>query len=459
MSDFQALVSAKYTYFTTGATNSVNFRKQQLLKLARALSKYEDELLLALEMDFKKSRFEGFLTEILMLKKELRTHIRQLKSWSKPQRVRASLLNFPSREAVFQQAYGVVLLISPWNYPVLLALNPLISAIAAGNCVVLKPSELSPNTSAVIEEMIKSCFDSEYVEVVQGGVVETQALLAIRFDKIFFTGSTQVGKIVQKAAAEYLTPTVLELGGKSPCVVLADASIDLAAKRIVYGKMVNAGQTCIAPDFVWVDRKIVSELIERMKFYLEKFYGTTPVTSPDFPRIINEKHFKRLSSYLKQGTIAFGGETNELQRFIGPTLLTDVKWNQPVMQEEIFGPILPIQIFESLEEVVEYHIKQEKPLAFYVFSRDVKRAHSLLNKMQFGGGCINDVLVHIVNSKLPFGGFGASGMGNYHGKFGFSAFSHTKTVVSRGTWLDIPLKYPPYSSQTLNLVRWFTRFF
>lgn len=459
MHDFQALVAVKRTYFNTGATHSVAFRKQQLLKLTAALSKYEAALLLALKADFKKSNFEGYLTEILMLKKELRTHIKHLKSWSKPKYVRPSVLNFPSREAIFQQPYGVVLLICPWNYPVLLALNPLISAIAAGNCVVMKPSELSPHTAAVIEEMIASCFHPQYVEVVQGGVSETQALLSVRFDKIFFTGSTEVGKIVQKAAAAFLTPTVLELGGKSPCVVLADASIDLAAKRLIYGKMVNAGQTCIAPDFVWVERKIASQLIASLTFYIEKFYGTDILNNPDFPRIINEKHFNRLASYLKQGTVVYGGATNASEQFVGPTLMTSVDWNQPLMQEEIFGPLLPIQIFDQLEEVVAYHAEKEKPLAFYVFSNNLKRANSLMNQVQFGGGCINDVLVHIVNSRLPFGGFGASGIGNYHGKFGFAAFSHAKTVVNRSTWIDFAIKYPPYSLRTLNFIRRITRFF
>lgn len=446
------IINKQRNFFYQGKPHDLIFRKKSLLKLKNVIQLYEKEFIDAVYADFKKCEFEMLLTEISMIKLELKKHISNLKKWSKPQKVRSSILNFPSSEFIYKQPYGVVLIISPWNYPLLLAIQPLISAIAAGNCVVLKPSEISSNTSAVLAKMISEIFPSEYVSVILGGVEKTTEILENKFDKIFFTGSTSVGKIIQQKAAETLTPTVLELGGKSPCVITKSANLKIAAKRITFGKFVNAGQTCIAPDFIWVDETIKDDFLKILKQTIVAFYGNDIQKNPDFPRIINQKQFSRLKQFLNNGELYFGGETDASENYIEPTILDKITFNDPIMQEEIFGPILPVLTFKNLNEVVIHNHQNEKPLAMYLFSTNNLEIQNFMKQTQFGGGCINDVLSHIINDKVPFGGFGSSGIGNYHGKFGFDAFVHFKTVVHRKNGIDFKIKYAPYAKK-LSIVK------
>lgn len=442
------IIQTQRAFFYEGNTSPIEFRNTALIKLKKLLNAYQEELIQAIHSDFKKSEFETILTEIAMIKLELRKHISNLKKWSRPQKVRASILNFPSSDYIYKQPYGVVLIISPWNYPLLLAIQPLISAIAAGNCVVLKPSEVSSNTSAVIAKMINDNFPTEYISVILGDVEKTTEILANKFDKIFFTGSTSVGKIIQKKAAETLTPTVLELGGKSPCVITKSANLEIAAKRITFGKFVNAGQTCIAPDFIWIDESIKDDFLIILKRTIIDFYGNEIESNPDFPRVINNKQFLRLEKYLDNGKLYFGGKSDSNTNYIEPTILDDISFTDLIMQDEIFGPILPVLTFKNLAEVVNHNHENEKPLAMYLFSTDQTEIKNFMTQTQFGGGCVNDVLSHIINDKVPFGGFGSSGLGNYHGKFGFDAFVHFKSVVHRKNWLDFKIKYAPYAKKS-----------
>lgn len=438
------IIDKQRDFFYQGKTNSFLFRKNALIQLKKLLDKYEEVLIQAVYQDFKKTEFEVLLTEFLMIKLEVRKHIKNLKKWSSPQKVNSSILNFPSSDYIYKQPFGVVLIVSPWNYPLMLAIQPLISAIAAGNCVVLKPSEISSNTSEVIAKMINDSFAAEYVTVLLGDAKKTTEILENKFDKIFFTGSTTVGKIIQQKAAETLTPTVLELGGKSPCVITKSANLEIAAKRITFGKFVNAGQTCIAPDFLWIDETIKEKFLAILKKTIIDFYGNDIESNPDFPRIISQKQFLRLEKYLSNGKIFFGGSSNFEENYIEPTVLVDVSFDDAVMRDEIFGPILPILTFKNLDEVIVHNHNSEKPLAMYLFSTNNAEIKHFMTHTQFGGGSVNDVLSHIINSAVPFGGFGASGIGNYHGKFGFEAFVHLKAVVHRKNWLDIKLKYAPY---------------
>lgn len=442
------IVQNQRAFFYKGNTFSIEFRKTALIKLKKLLDTYQEELIKAIHTDFKKSEFETILTEIAMIKLELRKHISNLKKWSKPQKVSASILNFPSSDYIYKQPYGVVLIISPWNYPLLLAIQPLISAIAAGNCVVLKPSEISSNTSAVIAKMINENFPTEFISVILGGVEKTTEILENKFDIIFFTGSTAVGKIIQQKAAETLTPTVLELGGKSPCIITKSANLEIAVKRITFGKFVNAGQTCIAPDFIWIDETIKDKFLAILKQTIIGFYGNNIESNSDFPRIINQKQFSRLEQYLNNGKLYFGGKTDISDNYIEPTILDEISFNDAIMKEEIFGPILPVLTFKNLTEVVDHNHENEKPLAMYLFSTNESEIKNFMKQTQFGGGCVNDVLSHIINDKVPFGGFGSSGLGSYHGKFGFDAFVHFKSVVHRKNWLDFKIKYAPYAKKS-----------
>ena len=442
------IIQTQRAFFYEGNTSPIEFRNAALIKLKKLLNAYQEELIQAIHSDFKKSEFETILTEIAMIKLELRKHISNLKKWSRPQKVRASILNFPSSDYIYKQPYGVVLIISPWNYPLLLAIQPLISAIAAGNCVVLKPSEVSSNTSAVIAKMINDNFPTEYISVILGDVEKTTEILENKFDKIFFTGSTSVGKIIQKKAAETLTPTVLELGGKSPCVITKSANLEIAAKRITFGKFVNAGQTCIAPDFIWIDESIKDDFLIILKRTIIDFYGNEIESNPDFPRVINNKQFLRLEKYLDNGKLYFGGKSDSNTNYIEPTILDEISFTDLIMQDEIFGPILPVLTFKNLAEVVNHNHENEKPLAMYLFSTDQTEIKNFMTQTQFGGGCVNDVLSHIINDKVPFGGFGSSGLGNYHGKFGFDAFVHFKSVLHRKNWLDFKIKYAPYAKKS-----------
>lgn len=442
-----------HTYFYSDKTLAFSHRIACLEQFQQLLDNHQEEMITALQADFNKPAFETLVTEISMLQKELNYFKRHLKSWMRPKTVFPSVLNFPAKEQIAQQPYGVVLIIAPWNYPILLALQPLMAALAAGNCAVLKPSELTPNTSVLLKRLLEKYFDQRFLQVVEGGVEETTALLNYKFDKIFFTGSTAVGKIVHAAAAKNLTPVVLELGGKSPCIVTPSTNIPLAAKRIAFGKFVNAGQTCIAPDFIFIHPKVEKQFIEEVKKVLNEFYGDEPETSPYFARIINEQHFHRIKQYVLKGAVLIGGQTNSKKRYIAPTLIKINDLNDEVMQQEIFGPVLPIVNYQHISEIVKYNHENDKPLAFYVFGNDKTEIDKLLNQCKYGGACVNDCLSHIVNNKLPFGGIGASGFGNYHGKFSLEAFSQSKAIVYRKTWYDNKLKYPPYTKNKINLLK------
>lgn len=426
---------------------NINYRKESLKKLLSVLIQYEDEIVVALYKDFKKSEFEAVVTETSYVVSELKHTIKNIDKWAKPQWVLPSLLNFPSSDYILSEPYGKVLIIAPWNYPYQLALCPLIAAVAAGNEVVVKPSELTPNTSAVIKKIISEVFDKEHVEVIEGGIEVSQQLLSLRWDYIFFTGSVTVGKIVAKAAAEFLTPVTLELGGKNPCIIDEDCNIKLTAKRIVWGKFINAGQTCIAPDYLLVHHKIKSKLINALKEEIILAYGENPELSTDFPRIVNHKNWLRLTSFLENETILFGGKTNESENYIAPTLLDESKLESLVMKDEIFGPILPILSYKDETEIENIILKYEKPLSLYVFSNNIKWAKKITKKYSFGGGCINDTVIHFSNNKLPFGGVGNSGIGAYHGRLSFDTFSHKKSIVRKHNWIDLPFRYAPYKNK------------
>ncbi len=391
------------------------------------------------------------MTETSFVMSELNNTLKNIHSWSKPKSVRPSLLNFPSSAKIYKEPYGTVLILSPWNYPFQLALLPVIGAVAAGNTVVLKPSELTSKTSQLLKEIIETAFDQSHVSIVEGGITIAQELLTYRWDYIFFTGSIRVGKIIAKAAAKHLTPVTLELGGKSPCIVDQTASIKLAAKRIVWGKCINGGQTCIAPDYLLIHTTIKEEFITYFKEEIIRAYGQNPALSEDFPRIINESHFDRLISLLEGQNCIFGGHNKRIDRYIAPTLIDEPSLDSPIMKEEIFGPILPLISYDKDEELLTILSKFEKPLAFYLFSNRKKYANKLIKHFSFGGGTINDTAIHFANKKLPFGGVGESGIGGYHGKQTFDTFTHQKGIVRKGTWLDIPTRYAPYKGKLKQL--------
>jgi len=450
----KSILAKQRAYFAAGHTLPVSFRKEQLRKLQTILKQHEQELVDALYADFRKPALEAFATEIGFIELELKLALKNITDWTKPRRVPETLINFPARSYVYPQPYGVALIISPWNYPLNLLFTPLIGAMAAGNCAILKPSEIAPNTAAIVSKLIKANFDERYIAVVEGGVETSQQLLAQRFDYIFFTGSTQVGHEIMKAAAEYLTPVTLELGGKSPAIVTAEADLELAARRICWGKFLNAGQTCVAPDYVLVQEDMKEDLIQQLDKCIQDFYGSEPANSPDFARIINDRHFQRLSKMLTPDSIRVGGKTDAAERYIAPTILDNVDWQHPSMQEEIFGPILPVLTFDTLDEAIATINRHEKPLALYFFSANRYDQQRILKEVAFGGGCINDTISHLANPNLPFGGVGNSGLGSYHGIASFDVFSHQKSVLHRGTWLDLPFRYPPYGNK-LNLLRKF----
>jgi aldehyde dehydrogenase (NAD+) len=437
--------------------SNVGFRKETLIKLLDVIIKHEDEIIQALFEDFKKSPFESVLTETSYVISELKDTIKNIKSWAKPKKVLPSLLNFPSTDYIYKEPYGTVLIISPWNYPFQLALCPLISAVAAGNQVVLKPSELTPKTSSIITKIIEKTFLKEHVEVIEGGVEITQKLLAQRWDYIFFTGSVAVGKIVAKAATENLTPVTLELGGKNPCIIDETANLKLAAKRIVWGKFINAGQTCIAPDYILIHEDMKSHFVDFLKIEITNAYGENPKVSPDFPRIINEKNWLRLVSMIESEKIIFGGQTDIEDYYIAPTLLEENSLDSLIMKDEIFGPLLPILTYKEEDEITAIISKYEKPLALYVFTDDNKFAKKIIENHSFGGGCINETVTHFSNKRLPFGGVGHSGIGAYHGQLSFDTFSHHKGVAKKATWLDLPMRYAPYSNKLAairKLMKW-----
>ena len=426
---------------------NIDFRKAILKKLLDTIITHETEITNALYADFKKPEFEAVLTETNYVITELKDTIKNIKKWAKPKMVLPSILNFPSTDYIYSEPYGKVLIIAPWNYPFQLAICPLVSAIAAGNQVVLKPSELTPHTSAVITKIIKQTFAVNHVEVVEGGVEASQSLLAQRWDYIFFTGSVAVGKIVAKAAAENLTPVTLELGGKNPCIIDETANLKIAAKRIIWGKFINAGQTCIAPDYLLVHNTIKTEFVDFLKKEITLAYGKKPEISPDYPRIINAKNWTRLVQMIEADKVIFGGQTNEKEHYISPTLIQETDLDSAIMKEEIFGPLLPILSYQSEADLHAIISRYEKPLSLYVFTKNTTFAEKIIQDYSFGGGCVNDTVVHFSNKRLPFGGVGHSGIGAYHGTLSFDTFSHKKAIVKKAYWLDLPMRYAPYKNK------------
>ncbi len=427
--------------------SSVEKRKVILKKLLVSIQKRESEIWNALQKDFGKPTFEGFLTETNYVISDLKYTIANINKWSKPKRVWPSILNLPSSEFIYKEPYGRVLIISPWNYPFQLAISPLVAAIAAGNSVVVKPSELTFHTSQIITKIVEEVFDVKEAVVVHGGAEFTQTLLAQRWDYIFFTGSVAVGKIVAEAAAKNLTPVTLELGGKNPCIIGEGADLKIAAKRIVWGKFVNAGQTCIAPDYILVQAKEKYNFVELLKQEIILAYGENPQESKDLARIVNARHWKRLSELINPAKVIFGGQTDELQNYISPTIIDEPELESQLMKDEIFGPILPIISYHDENDLHKIIHRYEKPLALYVYSNDKKWAEKMITIFSFGGGCINDCMIQFVNKRLPFGGVGHSGIGAYHGKLGFDTFSHHKAIVKKPTWGDNPIRYAPYKNK------------
>ncbi|NEP15539.1 MAG: aldehyde dehydrogenase [Leptolyngbya sp. SIO4C1] len=447
----QSILQAQRAFFQTGQTQSIEFRLAQLQRLQQAIVEHQAEIVEAARADLGRPEFEAYF-EIASLN-EVKKALKQLKRWAKPRRVLPSIEQFPACAWVRPEPLGVVLIIGPWNYPFQLMISPLVGAIAAGNCAILKPSEHAPQTAHVVAKLIRSAFEERYVAVVEGGVEVSQQLLAERFDHIFFTGGKAIGKIVMEAAAKHLTPVTLELGGKSPCLVDDDIDLDQTAKRIIWGKFINAGQTCIAPDYLLVKQAIKPTLVAALQQAIHTFYGDRPAESPDYGRIINQRHFERLQTYLSDGTTVAGGESNPQTRYIAPTLLDNVGWDDPVMQEEIFGPILPILAYDRLEDAIAQISARPKPLALYLFSRDQEKQQQVLHSTSSGGVCVNDTVMHIAVPGLPFGGVGESGMGSYHGKAGFDTFSHHKSILKRAFWLDPGWRYAPYTAKRLQLFK------
>lgn len=456
LSQIEQIKVLQHKYFLSGETQEYNFRIAQLRKLKQAVQAHEKEILEALKKDLNKSDFEAYATEVGLFYEEIGYAIKNLRSWMRPKRVWTPLTQFWAVSKIYPKPFGVSLIIAPWNYPFQLLFVPLIGAIASGCTAVLKPSELSPHTSQVCAKIIQKYFKPEYIAIFEGGIEVSKELLAQQWDFIFFTGSTQVGRIVMQAAANHLTPCVLELGGKSPCIVDETAHIEYSARRIVWGKFINAGQTCVAPDYLFVHHSIKNTFIQKLIEKIEQFYGKNPQQSPDFPRIINEKHFLRLSSYLQDGKILYGGTTDIQDRYISPTLLDEPPFESPVMQDEIFGPILPIYGYQDLGQVIEFIQKRPKPLALYLFTQSSENERRILKQTDSGGGCINDCLVHLAPADLPFGGVGESGMGHYHGKTTFDAFSHPRGILKKSNLFDIPLRYAPFKDK-IKLLRWFMK--
>jgi len=441
------LVQAQKNFFATGKTKDIVFRKTQLKKLKQAISESQDQITEALFQDLGKPKFEAIATEIAYCGQETDYFLKHLDRWAKNKPVKTPVNFFPAKSLIVPEPLGQVLIISPWNYPFQLAIIPLLGAIAAGNCAIIKPSEITPNTAKVLANLIAETFAPNYITVIEGDKTVAQELLQQKFDHIFYTGGNAVGKIVMKAAAENLTPVTLELGGKSPCLVETDINLQYAARRIIWGKFINAGQTYIAPDYLLVHRNIKAELVKALQDCLQEFYGENPQASPDYARIVSERHFNRLCEFLDNGKIIAGGETDAETRYIAPTLLEKINWNDPVMEEEIFGPILPILEYDTLESAIAQINSRPKPLALYLFSKNQNTQKQVLQKTSSGGVTINDTLLHIASTELPFGGVGESGMGAYHGKASFDTFTHYKSVTNRKFWLDIPLRYPPYEGK------------
>lgn len=446
--DFNLIIEKQREFFETDKTKDIDFRIEMLKRLRNSIKNHEEEIYEALRVDLKKSPFESLATEVGIVYDEIDYILKNLKKWAKVKRVRTPIYNWPSKSYIYEEPYGVVLIIGPFNYPFQLNIAPLVGAMAAGNCALIKPSQYSKETTLIIMKIIEECFPKEYVAVIEpfGGREEVSAILKEKYDYIFFTGSVAVGKIVMEAASKHLTPVTLELGGKSPALLDEDCDVSLAAKRIAWGKFINAGQTCVAPDYVLVHHSIKDEFIKKLKFWTEKFYGKEAMLSKDYPKIIDNKQFQRLIGYLSQGKLVMGGSYNNEKLYIAPTALINVSEDSPLMTDEIFGPLLPILEYKDLKEAVKFINCRPKPLALYYFTKDKEKGENIIKSTSSGGGCINDTIMHVASTSLPFGGVGDSGMGSYHGKKTFETFSHSKSFIKRGNVLDFNFRYPPYKN-------------
>ena len=451
------LVTLQRQYFLTNATLNIDFRIHALKKLQAVILKNEIPIQQAIQKDLGKSGFESYMCETGLVLSEISYMLKHIRKYSRERRVPTPLAQFHSRSYKKPSPYGVTLIMSPWNYPFLLTLDPLVDALAAGNTAIIKPSAYSPATSALIADLLSQCFPEKYVAVVNGGRAENTSLLKQHFDYIFFTGSQAVGKEVMRQASEHLTPVTLELGGKSPCIVEKSANIRLAAKRIVFGKFLNCGQTCVAPDYIYCDRQIKDRLLKEINRQIQKQFGKDPLQNPDYGKIINQKHFDRIRGLIQSDKIFCGGASDSHTLQIAPTVLDNVTFADPVMQEEIFGPVLPVLTFDSLEEAIRNLQTMPHPLALYLFTSDRALAEKATASCGFGGGCINDTIIHLATSEMGFGGFGASGMGAYHGKDGFDTFTHYKSIVDKKTWLDLPMRYQPYRKLNDRLIHFFLK--
>lgn len=455
--EIRQIVENQRTYFYTGATLPLSHRIEALKKIQSYILTHEAEIGKAIRKDLGKSDFESYMCETGLVLSEITYMLKHIRSFAKEKNVLTPLAQFHSRSFKKPSPYGVALIMSPWNYPFLLTIDPLIDALSAGNTVVLKPSAYSPYTSAVIQSMIEECFDTRYVAVITGGRAENTCLLNEHFDYIFFTGSQTVGKEVMRHAAAHLTPVTLELGGKSPCIVEESANIKLAARRIVFGKYLNCGQTCVAPDYIYCDRKIKDQLLAEIKRQIKRQFRSEPLTNKNYGKIINEKHFDRITKLIDSSKVVFGGKCDRTTLKIEPTVMDHVTFDDAVMQEEIFGPILPILTYDSLDQAIHKINSMPHPLALYVFTSDKTAARKVTARCGFGGGCINDTIIHLATSEMGFGGFGESGMGSYHGKDGFRTFSHYKSIVDKKTWLDLPMRYQPYRKINEKLIHLFLK--
>lgn len=455
--EIETLVKKQRAFYHQHQSKEVAYRKAALRSLRDQIRQSEDEICEALFLDLHKSPSEAYMTEIGMVLSELTYQLRHIDAWAAPKKKRTPLAQFYAKSYQVTQPYGVVLIMAPWNYPFQLSMEPLIGALAAGNTAIVKPSAYAPHTSAIIAKIIRACFPEDYVAVVEGGRRENTALLEQRFDYIFFTGGVNVGRQVMEKASRYLTPVTLELGGKSPCIVAKDADIKLAAKRIAFGKFLNAGQTCVAPDYVLVHRDVKNELLCYLKEMITSFFGEQPLAHPSYPRIINEKHFDRLLGLLDPTRVSTGGASRRETLQIEPTILYDIEVEDAIMQEEIFGPLLPVIAFDEIEDVLDYINSKEHPLALYLFTKSQKLQARVVKECSFGGGCINDTIIHLATSDMGFGGVGQSGMGSYHGYDSFMTFSHKKSIVKKATWIDLPFRYQPYSKTKDKIIRMFMK--
>ncbi|MBS6397249.1 MAG: aldehyde dehydrogenase [Clostridiales bacterium] len=453
----EAIVRKQREFFASGKTLEVSYRTEALGLLEKGILKYEQELCEALYKDLGKSRTEAYMCEVGLALSELRYIRKHVRSWSRDRRVPSPLAQFPAKSFTIQEPYGTVLVMSPWNYPVLLTLEPLIGALAAGNCCVVKPSAYSPAVSRVLEKLLGECFPEMYVAVVRGGRQENQSLLNQRFDYIFFTGSVNVGKLVMEKAAAHLTPVTLELGGKSPCIINHTADLKLAARRLVFGKYLNCGQTCVAPDYVLAEQSVKEQLVGYVKQEIVRMYGEDPLANPAYGRMISRKHFERVLGLIDPKRLIYGGQSDEESLKIAPTILDGVTETDAVMQEEIFGPLMPILEVASMDEAYAFVRSRPQPLALYIFTGDKRTEQRFLREVPFGGGCVNDTIIHLATSRMGFGGVGSSGMGSYHGRKSFETFSHEKSIVKKSTWLDLPMRYQPFDGWKEKLIRIFLR--